>query len=330
MSGGSLYERYKDALKRGHVAALRGRLDEALEAYAQAARIAPERPTPHTSAGTMLLRRRRPVEAMRLFESALRIAPRDEAALSGRAQALLALGRRGEAADAYDSLAELRAAGGKLGDAVDAARRGLELAEGRERRRLLERLIERLRSAEPDEPARAKLERALQVLEGVAVGPHRGAAATGRRSAAGEGAATDAGMATQPQAEVPVEEPPVPPVRFVLDRDLPADLDIRAQALRAEEAIEAGNAAEAMPILLDLAAAYRRDERVDAALDVCYLGLSVAPDSAELHLALIQLYSNLGWTTLARDKLDLVARLADLDGDAETATQVAAARSAVR
>ena len=34
----ALYERYKDALRRGHVAALRGRLDEALAAYREAAR----------------------------------------------------------------------------------------------------------------------------------------------------------------------------------------------------------------------------------------------------------------------------------------------------
>ena len=60
MSGEALYERYKDALKRGHVASLRGHLEEALRAYADAASIAPERSTPHTSAGTALMRLRRP------------------------------------------------------------------------------------------------------------------------------------------------------------------------------------------------------------------------------------------------------------------------------
>ena len=63
MSGGGLYERYKDALKRGHVASLRGRLEESLKAYAEAAAIAPERSTPHTSAGTALMRRKRPADA---------------------------------------------------------------------------------------------------------------------------------------------------------------------------------------------------------------------------------------------------------------------------
>ena len=165
----ALYELYKDALKRGHVASLRGRLDDALLAYADAARVAPERSTPHSSAGTALLRRRRPADAIRHYEVALAIAPRDEAALLGRAQALATMDRRSEAADAYDALAEIRASSGKLSDAVDAARRGLEMAEGRERRRTLERLIRRLRASEPDEPGRLALERALSVLDGTAV-----------------------------------------------------------------------------------------------------------------------------------------------------------------
>ncbi len=169
MSGGGLYERYKDALKRGHVASLRGRLEESLKAYAEAAAIAPERSTPHTSAGTALMRRKRPADALRHYTTAVSLSPRDEAALLGRAQALTALDRRPEAANAFDALAELRATNGKLADAVDAARRGLELAEGRERRRMLEELIERLRASSPGEPGRLALERALQVLDGPAV-----------------------------------------------------------------------------------------------------------------------------------------------------------------
>jgi Flp pilus assembly protein TadD len=86
MSGESLYERYKEALKRGHVASIRGRLEEALTAYAEAAAIAPERSTPHTSAGTALLRRKKPADALRHYGVALRLAPHDEAALLGRAR----------------------------------------------------------------------------------------------------------------------------------------------------------------------------------------------------------------------------------------------------
>ena len=132
MSSEALYEQYKDALKRGHVASLRGRVDAALLAYAEAALIAPERSTPHTSAGTALLRRKRPGEAILHYEVALSISPRDETALLGRAQALAALDRRGEAANAFDTLAELQTGSGRLADAVDSARRALEFAEERE------------------------------------------------------------------------------------------------------------------------------------------------------------------------------------------------------
>ena len=205
MSGGGLYERYKDALKRGHVASLRGRLEESLKAYAEAAAIAPERSTPHTSAGTALMRRKRPADALRHYTTAVSLSPRDEAALLGRAQALTALDRRPEAANAFDALAELRATNGKLADAVDAARRGLELAEGRERRRMLEDLIERLRASSPGEPGRLALERALQVLDGPAVAqaaPEAAAAAVVAAAVVGDATAEpDTGGTPAPEPD---------------------------------------------------------------------------------------------------------------------------------
>jgi tetratricopeptide (TPR) repeat protein len=215
MSGEALYERYKDALRRGHVASLRGRLEEALTAYAEAAAIAPERATPHTSAGTALMRRKRPADAVRHYTAAVRLAPRDEAALLGRAQALTALDRRAQAADAYDSVAEVQAANGKLSDAVDSARRGLELAEGRERRRTLERLIERLRASEPAEPGRVALEKAMVVLEGRAIEPRKATPAPPRPvappkqpAAAKEPARPAAEMPPAAAHEVPGEPAP--------------------------------------------------------------------------------------------------------------------------
>ena len=73
--------------------------------------------------------------------------------------------------------------------------------------------------------------------------------------------------------------------------------------------------ARSLDRLLDLASGYRRDGRADAALDTCYLALSVAPDDVGLHLALVELYDERGWTSLAGEKLDLLDRLAALDGD---------------
>ena len=182
-------------------------------AYAEAAAIAPERSTPHTSAGTALMRRKRPGDALRHYTTAVSLSPRDEAALLGRAQALTALDRRPEAANAFDALAELRATNGKLADAVDAARRGLELAEGRERRRMLEQLIERLRASSPGEPGRLALERALQVLDGPAVveaAPEAAAAAAWpRRSLRRRRRARHRAGRRRPSRRRPSDEPAV-------------------------------------------------------------------------------------------------------------------------
>ena len=319
MSNEALYERYKDALKRGHVASVRGHLDEALEAYAEAASIVPERATPHTSAGTALLRRGRPGEAVRQYEAALRRAPRDEAALLGRARALVALDRRSEAAAAFDALADLRSESGKLADAVDASRRALELAEGRERRRALGQLIERLRRSEPAEPGRQALERALLILEGPAV---TGQAAPGAAAAEGPGGDGVPSAGGEHEPEPGLEGP----TAFrALDRDVPDDVDLAALVLEAEAVTGPGDATTSARFL-DLAAAAFRTGRVDAALDACYQGLSLDPDDVNLHLALVQLYDERGWSTLAGEKLDLLARIADLDGDPDAAGRVAAAR----
>lgn len=333
MSSEALYERYKDALKRGHVASLRGRLDDALLAYAEAASIAPERPTPHTSAGTALLRRRRPADALRHYGVALSIVPRDEAALLGRAQALAALDRRPEAADAFDTLAEVRAGRGKLADAVEAARRGLELAEGRDRRRTLERLIGRLRATAPDEPGRLALENALRALDGPAVAGAT-ARAEGPVATTGEARTAETPAETPPETPAAVVEPGPGPepvaasARGPLDRDLPPGVAPAELARVAEEALAAGVPAYALERLLDLATAYRRDGRIDAAMDACYVALSCDPDNVGLHLALVELYDERGWTVVAGEKLDLVEALARFDADGDALARIATARAA--
>ena len=162
----ALYERYKDALRRGHVAALRGRLDAALVAYGEAADIAPDRTLPHSSTGQILHRLGRHDEALTAYAIALDRAPRDEPALAGRAEVLAGLGRRVDAAETLDLLAEAQEAAARLPDACDSARRALELAESRPRRRHVERLIDRLRESPPDDAAAAVLQRALDVVGG--------------------------------------------------------------------------------------------------------------------------------------------------------------------
>ena len=82
MSEEALYERYKSALRLGHVAAVRGRLDAAAAAYAEAVTLAPDRPLPHSSLGRVLLELGRTDDALAAFAEALRLAPRDETSLA--------------------------------------------------------------------------------------------------------------------------------------------------------------------------------------------------------------------------------------------------------
>jgi tetratricopeptide (TPR) repeat protein len=298
MTAGTQYERYKSALERGHVAALRGTLEDALAAYAEAASTVPGRAAPLTGAGNAFLRRKRAADALRYFVAAVDLAPRDEAANLGRAQSLLALDRRAEAADAYDLVAELRAGAGKLADAVDAACRALELAEGRDRRRALRMLAERLRAGDLDARGRTAVDRAMDILE-----PK---------------------PAAIPEPE-PVR-PTLPP--GPLDRHLPSELTLEASEDAAQAALASGPPEAALERLLDLAAACRRDGRLDAALDACYRAVALDPDHVDLHLGMAELYALRGWSALAAEKLDLVGHLAEIDGDEDALGRVAASRRA--
>ncbi|MDQ3447718.1 MAG: hypothetical protein M3432_00880 [Chloroflexota bacterium] len=47
-----LFERYKDALKQGHLALLRGKPKEALQRYTEAAALADHRALPYLSMGS--------------------------------------------------------------------------------------------------------------------------------------------------------------------------------------------------------------------------------------------------------------------------------------
>jgi tetratricopeptide (TPR) repeat protein len=161
----SLYEQYKDALRQGHVAALQGRLDAALVAYGEAARLAPERALPLVSIAGIHLRIGDTAAALDAFDAAIDRAPRDEAALAGRADLLIRAGRRVEAAEALDLLADVEESTGRTADASDTVLRALEQAESKQRRRHLERLTEALREAVGDQAAEQALARAMKVLE---------------------------------------------------------------------------------------------------------------------------------------------------------------------
>jgi tetratricopeptide (TPR) repeat protein len=317
-AGQSLYENYKDALRRGHVAALRGKLDLAIAAYGEAAEIAPDRALPHASIGGILLRTGRPAEAADAYERALALGPRDEPSLRGRADAMIALGRPFEAADALDRLSSVLDAGGRLPEACDAARRALELAESKDRRRHVGALVGRLRQSAGDEAAELSLARALKLLEPVQVEEAPVAetdeAEAGEAEPAGVGAATEpADTEPAPDADEGLAPDAEPAVELV---------DANALGAAAEEALAAGDHAAALSGLIAAAAAHSAAGRSVAAIDACYLALPIAPADADLHLLLALLYLERGWRALAADKLVLLARLATLEDDGLTRKRI--------
>ncbi len=159
-------ELYKEALRRGHVAALQGRLDAAAGAYREASRIAPDRSLPYVGLGGVLARLGRSDDSLRAYGAALERSPGDEGAMRGRADVLIALGRRAEAAETLDHLAETMERDSRLADACDVARTALELAESRGRRQHVERIVAGLRATSPVDAAAAEaLARAEGVLE---------------------------------------------------------------------------------------------------------------------------------------------------------------------
>jgi tetratricopeptide (TPR) repeat protein len=160
-----LYERYKEALRVGHVAVLRGALDEALQAYRTAASIAPSRALPHTSLGGVLLRLGHLEEALVEYAAAVARAPHDEGALLGQAEALTTAGQRVDAAQALDHVSEIQEAAGRLPEAADTLRRALELEDAPERARHQRGLLREIRLSAGDQAAEQLLARALRLRE---------------------------------------------------------------------------------------------------------------------------------------------------------------------
>jgi len=348
----SIYETYKDALRRGHVAALRSRFDIAIAAYHEAAAIAPDRPLPHASIGGILLRTGRADEAADAYDRALALGPRDEAALRGRADAMIALNRPFEAAESLDRLADVLDGSGRVADACDAARRALELAESKDRRRQVESLVGRLRVSAGDEKAERSLARALRILEPPVVeevvvaetdrapieAPDAGAPEAPEAPApeASEAPAPEASeleplTAEEPEALAPAEpellvaaepEPPAAAEPTVEAEPLPEPVDGNLIGAAAEEALAAGDHVAAREGLLAAAAAHRSVGRSVAAIDACYLALAIAPDDVDLHLLLAELYLERGWRAPAVDKLVLLARLASLADDGSTRERI--------
>jgi tetratricopeptide (TPR) repeat protein len=275
-------------------------------------------------------------EAITAYDRALELGPRDETALRGIAEAFARAGRRTEAAAALDRLAEVLDGAGRLADACDAARRALELAESRVRRRQVETLAARLRAASPgDEAARRALDQALRLLEPTAVIAEAPAEPTLEdgdvvpepeamagpeavdESELESGVTAEPELASEPEREAVAEleaEPEAVPEPEVMAEPIGLGIALGAAA---EAALFAGDLQAAQEGLLAAARAHRRAGRLVAAVDACYLAISITPADPDIHLLLAEIYLDRGWRSQAADKLLLLGRLADLDADAE-------------
>lgn len=277
----SPFERYKDALRRGHAASLRGEFDTAMDAYKEAASIAPDRAMPQASLAGILARTGRISESLAAYDNALARQPEDEASLRGRAEMLAISGRPADAADALDRLADVLEREGRLKEAVDVARRALDLAEKRSRRQGLEAMVERLQAS--GDTSADELAESLETFDGSAQASARAAAAEAKRD----------------------------PRRPVL-----AAAAVMTAA--AEAALDKGDLDEARGNYLEAAAAQRSIGNLNAAMDQCYQALALGPADGAVHLALTELYLDRGWRAPAADKLVLLGRLSELGGDEMT------------
>ena len=287
----TLFERYKEALRAGHVAVLRGRLEDAVVAYREAVSIARDRAVPWTALGGVHLRLGEPEAALAAYDAALAIAPGDDPSLVGRAQALVVLRRTAEAAAAYDGLADLRAVDGRPAEAVEAARRALAIESSEARRSRHASLVEEL---------------------GRIAG--QAAAEMARREAGRlEGGATadtlDAGAPLAAEETTPGPDP-------------------ESFVAAAEEAFAQGDPRGAADAALAAARAYRAAGHDAAAFEACLQGIEAVPADVDLHLLLAELAIDRGWRGHAGDAYGNLVRLAELDGAAGRAAEIRAVAAA--
>jgi tetratricopeptide (TPR) repeat protein len=356
---GSLFDQYKAALRRGHVAALAGELDTALEAYREAARLVPERTLPIASQGTVLHRLDRWQEAAEAFDRALQMAPDDEAALRARARARDERGLRSGAAADYERLAFVLDVAGRQSEAAEAARRAARLEPSAARDALADRL--QIAAAQQADLAPAPAPRSfgdLQVseldAEAEGDGDEADEVAADRLAAlatesggedddlTGEPLATQASLALAAR----IAELGTQPKWVDMDNrsvggegeggawpaiDLPSMPDELVEGPRpdpetllavAADQLEAGDLQSARDLMLTAVMVHREEGRLDAALEICLRLLAAAPGDPKVHLAITNLQLDRGWTAVATEKIELLLRLTSLTGDTQAEADV--------
>lgn len=322
---GLLFEQYREALRRGHMCTLAGKLDDALEAYREAARLVPERTLALASQGTVLHRLDRWPEAAEVFDAALRAAPDDEATLRARATARAERGMVSGAAADFERLAFVLDVAGRGPEAAEAARRANELEAKPSRAALVRRLA--ASTAAPPGEATAGETAADETPPDETTPDAPGTEASGPDAAAMERPRivpeTDAELARRSSAEDPASSWPAldmpSPPEAPLEGPPPNTEELLAEAARLSEA---GDLEAAGTAMLTAVAVHRAAGRLDAALDACFQLLAIAPGDPRVHLAIANLQLDRGWTPLAREKIDLLVRLTSLTGDTQAEADV--------
>jgi len=323
----ALFDRYREALRAGHVAVLRGRLEAAAAWYREAAALASDRPVPRTALGSVELRLGQPDQALESFDAALAMAPADDAALMGRAQALVVLQRSNDAAATFDQLADAREAAGKHADACDALRRALEIQPTPSRRERYHGLTEELRRVIGDAEAERALALAPGPLEVDPVSPAAVEAAVGDPAPGESSGSLPAGAPGEaPAGDVNGSEPGT----LTPGTDTPASVvDGDALVLAADEAAARGDSQGAVAAAMAAAQAFRAAGHPAAALDASVGGLSAGPGDVDLHLLIAELAFERGAVGSANDTYRRLVRLVEIEGDAAARDRIrTAARDA--
>jgi tetratricopeptide (TPR) repeat protein len=285
-----LFEQYKDALRRGHVALLGDELEAALVAYREAASLVPDRPLPHASMGSVLQRLGRPEDAVEAYNWAISLAPDDAAAVAARASIVAGLASAARAtAPPQQPMPDPRVAASieADADALDQMRAAVEAAGAPEASDALEG---------PDGPS----------TDDPLASQAPGAAASLDDATASDGSAWPA---------IDLPSPPPPPL--VGPPPDPAVLQAEAEAL-----LDGGDEHGARDLLLTAVTVHRDAGRLDAAIDSCLQLLAIAPGDPRVHLAIANLQLDRGWRPVATEKIELLLRLTSLSGDAQAEADV--------
>jgi tetratricopeptide (TPR) repeat protein len=324
-----LFELYKDALRRGHLAVIDGRLEDALVSYREAGDMAPDRALPYASIATVLHRLGRSDAAIAAFDRALELAPDDDATRRARWVALEEMGRvvdtpfqsaRPDAdigADASASaLAEAALAEAALEAATLDERLGLIPDEGQPSRARDEtqppyapRTHDAFGDGRADDEGPGTNDDPYQAREDAGqIGFGPGFETPGPYLPFEEGAEGEAAAVSWPAIDLP--SPPPPPL-------VGPPPDPRLLAEEAEVLADKGDLEGARELLLTVVEAHREAGQPNAALDACLQLLAMGPGDARAHLALAGLQLDQGWNGVATDKIALLLRLTALTGDTQ-------------